>query len=170
MLRRLCTSEFKIAVIEKQVRECLGLAAGKQARDYFRAVGYIGISLDEVERMKSARVKWITHEWPLIDAQMSRQDCLDWMVAQGYCIPPRSACRSCPYRSNVEWLDLKVNAPADFAAAVEIDYVVRDGVRGTRQKLYLHESLQPLDRVDLGQPDGEHNPRMRAECAGICGV
>lgn len=170
MLRRQCTSEFKIEMIHQQVRTSLGLLPHKHARKAYRATGYIGISLDEVERMKSARVRWVDHQWPLIDVGLSRQDCLEWMAAEGYPRPPKSACRICPYRTNAEWAQMQAEAPADFAAAVEVDRAIRGGVRGTRQRLYLHESLQPLELVDFTQIDTEANPRFGAECAGICGV
>ena len=169
MLKRQCTSGFKIEMIHAQVRSALGLAFYKHAGKAYRATGYIGISLDEVERMKPARIRWVDHQWPLIDAGMSRQDCLEWMAARGYPRPPKSACRICPYRTNEEWGRMQAEAPEDFAAAVEVDEAIRGGVRGTRQRLYLHESLQPLELVDFTQPDSRANS-FAAECGGICGV
>lgn len=171
-LRRQCTREFKVQPITRKLREMVGLEPGQRAKKgAILATQYIGISYDEVIRMRPSRSPWIEHTWPLVELGMRRQDCLDWMKARGYPEPGRSACTYCPYHSDHEWYDLKSNHPEDFAAAVEIDQLIRDGVRGTTQQLYLHRKLKPIDEVrfDTAAAAGQAD-MFNEDCEGMCGV
>lgn len=170
-LRRQCTREFKIQPITKKLRELVGLKYRQRAPRENLIVQYIGISFDEISRMRESRLHWIKHRWPLVDLRMQRHDCLNWMAANGFPKPERSACSYCPYHSDFEWRNLQKYSPDDFAEAVAIDKMIRAGVRGTRQQLYLHRSHKPLDEIDFrtaedaGQVDMFNN-----ECEGMCGV
>ena len=170
-LRRQCTREFKVQPITQELRRMVGLKYRQRAPKKILVTQYIGISLDESIRMRPSRNHWIEHKWPLVDIRMRRQDCLDWLAANGYKLPGRSACTFCPYHSDREWHDLKTNHPAAFQAAVKVDNLIRNGVRGTTQKLYLHRTMKPINEVRLqtaaavGQADLFNN-----ECEGMCGV
>lgn len=170
-LRRLCTREFKVQPITQKLRHLLGLQKGQRAGKSIRVIQYIGISLDEIIRMKPSRDAWIEHRWPLIEKRMARWDCMRWLERHGYPVPPKSACTFCPYRSNHEWRWLRDNDPGGWQQAVEVDRLIRGGVLGTKHALYLHRDMRPLDEVDLrtdnerGQPDLFGN-----DCEGMCGV
>jgi hypothetical protein len=169
IVRRQCTTEYKIEPITKKLRELVGLVPRQRAKEIL-VTQYIGISLDESIRMKPSLHAWIRHEWPLVDLRMRRLDCLNWMTEHGYPTPPRSACTFCPYHSDEEWRLLKMQ-PLDWAEAVEIDELIRDGVRGTREKLYVHRSLKPLTDVDLASAeDMGQRTLFGEECEGMCGV
>lgn len=170
-LRRQCTREFKVQPITAKIRELCGLAKGQRAGNKVRVVQLLGISLDEAIRMKPSRDKWIKHEWPLVDMRITRQQCLQWMSERDYPMPAKSACTFCPYHNDALWRDMKLNDQSSWKQAVEVDEMIRAGVRGTTQKLYLHRSMQPLALVDFrnaadfGQLDAFNN-----ECEGMCGV
>lgn len=169
-LRRQCTREFKVQPITKKLRELVGLKKGQRAPRETLVTQFIGISYDESIRMKPSREHWIDHRWPLVDLEMRRLDCLAWMESHGYPRPSRSACTFCPYHSDKEWRDLQ-SQPADFAQAVEIDNLIRNGVRGTKEKLYLHRSLKPIDEIDFDSAEDKGQQVMFAdECEGMCGV
>jgi hypothetical protein len=171
MLRRQCTREYKVFPITRKLRELVGLKYRQRAPKRTLIVQYIGISLDESLRMKPSREHWIKHEWPLVDNRMRRLDCLVWMQKNGYPKPERSACTFCPYHSDAEWSDLKNNHPEDFQSAVEIDTMIRNGVRGTKEKLYLHRSMVPLTEADFATPEDRGQLTMfNDECEGMCGV
>jgi len=171
LLRRQCTREFKLWPLTRKIRELVGLKYRQKAPKKILAVSYIGISLDESLRMKPSREHWIKHEWPLVDKGMRRWDCLEWMQKNGYPKPGRSACTFCPYHSNAEWSDLKNNHPEDFQSAVEIDEMIRGGVRGTKEKLYLHRSLVPLTKADFATAEDHGQMTMfNNECEGMCGI
>jgi len=147
-LHRQCTSKFKVDPINRQVRHLLGIY-GRPTPGGVLVSMWLGISLDEVYRMKLNKQPWIENRWPLVEARMTRADCLAWMERYGYPRPPRSACVCCPYHSDREWRHLRDTDPEGWRTALSVDALVRDGVRGTKERLYLHKSLRPLVEVDL---------------------
>lgn len=170
-LRRQCTREFKIYPITQKLRELIGLEKGERAGKEIRVIQYIGISLDEVTRMKPSRDKWIEHRWPLIDKRMTRWDCMRWLEKNGYPVPPKSSCTFCPYHSNAEWRWLKKADPEGWNQAVEVDKIIRGGVRGTKRALYLHRDMVPLQEVDLSTEEERGQGELfNNECEGMCGV
>ena len=171
-MRRQCTREYKIDPIEKHVRSLLGYPPKKRIKHRVRCM--LGISTDEAQRMKPSRTKWITNEWPLIDARLRRSDCKRIVMGAGLPEPQKSACTFCPYRDDASWLDMQQNHPREFDKAVKADRALRDQTgTGLNEKAYVHRSLEPLDEVDfesrLSLPmfDGD---QFGNECEGMCGV
>lgn len=171
LLQRRCTQDYKITPILRELRRAIGRS--KQSR----VVQWIGISIDEVMRMKPARVPWTEHRWPLIDLKMTRQDCLRWMAVHNYPTPPRSACVFCPYHNNSEWLRLKINEPAAFAQAVSYERAAQQAVAASEVldgTPFLHSSLAPLEHVPLEALAISDNAQLALsfgdECEGMCGV
>lgn len=135
------------------------------------AVTWLGISYDEVSRIKQPRHPWQNFRYPLIDLKMRRHNCIDWMKANGYPEPPRSACVYCPYHSDEEWIRLKREEPKSFAEAVRVDYKLREVkalTYGMNSTPYLHASRVPLDQVDFNESQGKL--AFNNECEGHCGV
>lgn len=139
------------------------------------SIAWIGISADEVSRMKPSRQPWIKNRWPLVEAEMRRSDCLAWMKKRGFPEPPRSACIYCPFHSDAEWRRLQDNEPEAFSLAVtfesELQAVKRqtDNMKGIP---WLHQSMRPLGEIDFSAtPDnGGHLNLFANECEGMCGV
>lgn len=171
-IMRQCTRDYKVDPINRKIRELLGAGKGERVPSGVFAEQWIGISTDEMIRMKDSRVKWAKMRWPLIEAGMSRNDCLRWF-AKNY--PGRelakSSCIGCPYHSNAMWRDMKDNDPESWADAVEFDAAIRSGFAGSRGELYLHRSLVPLRDVDLSTPAerGQIEFGFLQECDGMCG-
>lgn len=172
MVRRQCTSEYKIKPLLKKQRELAGLQPGQRCKDH-RITTVIGISFDEVQRMRDPEFSWIRNEYPLIDRRITRQDCLDWCADHGYAKPPRSACIGCPFKSASEWRELR-NDPEAWADAVAFDAALRTNTRLVDRfdgQAYLHRSMVPLDQVDL-RTDEEKGilSLFDQECEGMCGL
>lgn len=85
---RACTTDYKIAPIMKLARKIAGVRRGEKS---IRVIQWIGISMDEIRRMKPSREKWAQSRWPLLEMRMNRQQCLNWMEQNGFPEPPRSA-------------------------------------------------------------------------------
>ena len=121
--------------------------------------------------MKPSRNEWIEHRWPLIEQNMNRNDCLNWMEKNGYPRPEKSSCIGCPYHDNATWRDMKLNRPDEWADAVEIDRMIKGGVKGYKEELFMHNSRVPLEEVDFRTLEDMGKINMfENECAGICGV
>lgn len=162
ILQRQCTGDFKINVIQRQVRKI---------RERRAVVQWVGISRDEAHRMKPAKPKYITNRWPLIELGMTRNDCLDWMRAKGYPEPPRSSCVFCPYHNDFEWMKLQRDEPQEFARAVRYEQQLQAAIAATRLtgKAYLHRSCVPIEEIDFNAPSDQQS-LFGDECAGVCGV
>jgi hypothetical protein len=121
-LRRQCTRDFKIRPQRRRVRELLGFHPTKPPAPPAGAVEkWIGFSLDEWYRMEDSNVQFIVNRWPLIDLRMSRQDCIDWLQDHDLPVPVKSACICCPYRSAVEWIEMRDQDPDEFEDACLFD-------------------------------------------------
>lgn len=183
MMRRQCSKEYKVDVINRTIRrEICGGAPGRPLPRDISIVQYIGISLDEVARAariaanNGKRRGWSVR-FPLIEKQMSREDCVEYLADKVPHETPRSACVFCPYHSDAEWARVKAN-PADWAHAVAVDASLRRpdviAQRRLRQELYVHRSCKPLDQVELKpEPPAKRALQllMSWECVeGVCGL
>lgn len=183
MLKRQCTGEYKIRQINQCIKELQGLTGNQR---YKEAFVFLGISIDEMQRMNSPEPVKFTNVYPYCNYQlgyrrgnysfrdpghislpMSRNQIVNWLIKSGYPVPPKSSCKFCPYTSNAEWLEMKKCDPSDFAKAVEFDRKIRNGKPGaTKSKLYLHRSCKPLSEVDFLTDKGND----LFECGGTCHV
>lgn len=165
MIRRKCTHDFKIVPLKRYARKVFKETGRK-------IVKWIGISLDEVYRMKESDVGYITHRYPLIDLKMSRHDCLRWVASKGFPAPPKSACWFCPYSSNSRWSEMKKNDPKSWQAAVSLDQKIRNGLPNVlKGEAFIHRSCKPLSEVDFSTEEERGQLNMfNNECEGMCGV
>ncbi len=166
-----CTRDFKIAPIEKKIRE---LAHIKRAQKTVSVHQWIGISSDEASRMRESRNPWSKLRYPLIEVRMTRGDCLIWMMRRGYDKPPRSACVFCPFHNNLQWRELKTKSPDEFNAAVKFESDVQlltSEATNFMQIPFLHPKRIPLDQVDFSTDEDRGQLNMfNNECEGMCGV
>jgi len=166
MINRICTADYKILPVAKKIKELIGHIPHKRLPTAPVATLWIGISKDEVQRMKPSRLKFYEHRWPLIDREFTRLHCLEWMKEKGYPQPPRSSCLICPFHSNEEWRRL---SPKEFQEAVNFDEFIRDR-GGMRGQIYLHKEAIPLKDVDLTDEHHGQTEMFNNECEGMCGV
>lgn len=175
---RQCTTDYKITPILKKVREILGIRPRSPVPQNVQIEMWLGITSDETERVRTSPDAWIFNKYPLIDKDMTREDCIDWFNEK---YPdrnlPRSACIGCPYHSRKGWADMLTNDPVSFEDAEEIDTKLRD-TKGNiasrfRNDLFLHSSRKPLREaveLDIINAEKDSEGGWGNECAGICGV
>lgn len=179
-LKRQCTSEYKIRPIEKFIKQLL-LASGHATKDKRGAIRvrkdvaidiWLGISLDEVVRMKPSKNAWMTNRWPLIDRRMTRMQCVQWLKTHNLPIPQKSSCKRCPYHDDTYLFEMKRDRPNDWEEVVKFDNDLRgeDKLRlaaTSKGQVFLHESCIPLSDVIL---EPKQNPPMDICDAGFCGA
>ena len=178
MLMRQCTADYKIKPVTKKIRELLGYKKGERVDlKKVKVEMLMGISTDEIRRMRMNRLRYIDNQYPLInDFGMSRQDCIAWMKDKNYPMPTKSACYFCPFHSQSGWKEIKENNPELFKKAVQMDKQIRDQEKYKiknkfKDELYLHRSCEPLDKAleDDGQLDMFE--KFNSICdEGMCGV
>jgi len=149
MGRRQCTSEYKLAPINRKVRELLGA----KAPDFRRVPKgrvieqWIGFSTDEIHRVNDNRgVSYVRKRYPLLELGMDRKACDRWLRSHGWTSVAKSACIGCPFHGNAQWRRLRDESPEEFADAVEFDKAIRKGgANPLSGEAFLHRSRIPLD-------------------------
>lgn len=183
MLRRQCTYEYKIQVIDNYIRDHIyGLPpyAPRPCTSIWH-----GITLDEMERMSIPCQAWRVNLYPFLGwathkggkqeqvswgTLMDRDAVTRWYGQHHLPIPPKSSCVFCPYQSDDAWARRKKEFPEDFAAAVQVDEAIRHSSRhGGRQPLYLHRSCKPLADVQFREGNNESKTSW-GECSGNCHI
>jgi len=149
MLRRQCTNHYKIRPVIKSIRKIYGL---KPKYRMPMTEIWLGISLDEIERMKTSTMPRVTYRYPLIDSRLERKDCIKVFEKHSFPIPPKSACVFCPYHSNKGWKEIKDNDKESWGKIIEIDESIRNSLidRGKgKGGVYLHSSCVHIDDVEF---------------------
>jgi hypothetical protein len=139
-LRRQCTQRWKIAPMRRCIAselDRLGLSKKPGVVEQ-----WLGITMDEWQRAKDSDVKYITHRFPLLDLEMTRQDCLNWLQNHDLPTPGKSSCTFCPYHSIVSWQNLKRQGGKDWEQAVEVDERIRE--KRPPCSLFVHPGRKPL--------------------------
>lgn len=95
LAKRQCTTNYKIEPINYYVHKYYQLSIQDNICGQL-----LGISSDEITRVKVNKIKSIKNIYPLIELDYSREDCLSYLKERGYKLPKKSACIGCPYRNN----------------------------------------------------------------------
>src|SRR5882724_9249859 len=169
MLNRSCTRDFKIDPIRKQLRAMLALTHRRSPKTPI-VTQWIGISVDEARRVRPSRDAWIANRYPLIEADMTRADCLRWLASRWYPKPPKSSCIGCPFHSDDQWRAL-TQEEMDDAISVDRSLLDRPQARYRKKgQLFLHRSCVPLENVDFSAKDKPQLNLFALECTGNCGT
>lgn len=153
---RQCTNKWKIEPVKRYARN-LGAK---------HLTMILGISLDEYQRMKPDREKWVTREYPLIDCKLTRADCREIVREAGLPDPPKSACFYCPLQGGDRWRWLAAEHPDLFARSEALEAAINTR-RSAGDTAYLTSKLVPLREIVTA---GAMLPGMAEECEGVCFV
>lgn len=174
---RQCTKNYKLDPIRRAVQELLGILPRQIVFPETNVEMWLGITTDEILRIKPSRNAWINHRYPLVsDLPMNRNQCRDWFADR---YPDRklmrSACIGCPFRSSSSWLEVQENEPEQFEEAVQLDRMLRspdhNAGRMFRKQAYLHHRRVPLaDAVALDYEQRIDVNQFINECEGHCGL
>ena len=166
MVRRQCTREYKIEPVRQSIRKLHKLESRQRMK---RTELWLGISTDEIERMKDSRMYNIKYFYPLIYHMLSRKNCIDFFKNNNYPIPVKSSCTFCPYHSNNYWKEIQKENGVAWKQSVAVDKQIRNSTkRGDRDKLYIHNSCKPLDGINFD--DGQLEMFEGFDCEGYCGL
>lgn len=162
-----CNADYKRDTVTREVRRLL-TERGIRPKGKPIVEMWIGMSTDELERLKDHRRKYVAHRWPLLEVRLNRGACLQWWEERQMPQPPKSSCIFCPYRGNRQWRDLRDNAPEDWAKVVEFDRLIRPFHAAGSGQAFVHRQRRPLDECDL-QDSPSQGDLFNEECDGVCG-
>ena len=157
MMKRQCTNEWKIQPLNKATSK---LFPKKRVKNPVAL--WLGISIDEITRMKENSIKSIENVYPLIELGLSRFDCYQILEKYRYKVV-KSSCYMCPYQVK-RWHE---NPELDKA----IEYEKNMQKEGRYREIpYLHPSCESLEIAVAKQKAQGNLFTFDDECDGICGV
>ena len=160
MVNRQCTADYKIAPIRQHLQK---VRNGKGIRLW------IGISLDEIERMKTSPVKYVQHYYPLVESRIAIDNIISFFHDHpDMPTPGKSACLICPFHSFAYWQVFKNNFKNEFSEACEFDNKIRKYPK-LRHDAYLSNRRKPLSEIDFNFNNSLF-PDLIEECHGLCGL
>lgn len=133
---------------------------------------YLAIAYDELERMKTSKVPYVTNIYPLVDQKIERSQCADLIQEAGLPLPVKSSCFFCPFSSLDRWKWLHEHHPDLYERAVALEenskhfpsQRLTDQVFRKRASVTLRELPQVFGTVQqLASEDMEELP-----CGGEC--
>jgi hypothetical protein len=163
---RHCTSDYKVNPIRQEVRRRLGYKRKQKLKHDIEM--WLGISVDEAQRMRTSRETNTTNTYPLIDMGWNREECKRYIEKHNLPVPMKSSCIGCPFHSNRYFLDMKRERPEEWADVVAFDKKIRSGEFNfgkLKGDPYIHRSCQPLEEVYLQEDQIE---LFGEECSGYC--
>lgn len=137
---RWCTDKFKRQPINKFIKS---LGATKQNP----VIKAMGISADEIERINGDKSqdkepKYVKLSYPLIEANLTREDCKKIIIESGLPVPVKSGCWYCPFARKEEWRRLKIDKPEYFDLAVKLE---KNNVKYPKRTLRFSKPLELVD-------------------------
>lgn len=154
-LMQSCTSKWKIAAIRQKLRE-LGATTATNA---------LGMTLDEVHRLKKSDVKWAQNVYPLVQGEEKyyRATIQNELKKMGIPYLIHTQCNICPHKDYWRW---KATDPKEFKKVVEFEKKIGKG------EFFLTDKLIPLDKAfDLmksRKPPKELFDNL--PCGSTCGI
>lgn len=145
--RRNCTVDFKIKVMMKWLKKH-GATADNPA------ITGLGISIDEIHRMRIGTEPQQLLEYPLIDLHLSRAQCMEIIRKSELPIPAKSSCYFCPYHTPTEWGRMKREEPELFQASVDLEQKLNEKLKriGHKKPVWFTRFAKPLDEA-IGNQD-----------------
>ena len=167
-MNRQCTGDWKISPLRRFARSNLSKTSPECVEMW------MGISLDEWQRMRTSEVKYLKHVYPLVDRRLNRAYCVSWLEQHGLDIPPKSACTFCPFHSKDTWKRMKQADGVDWQEAVIMDESIRKMGKGAglEFEMFVHSSGLPLEQaVRIPEDYGAKQMEMDIPCdSGHCFV
>lgn len=132
-----CTGNYKIRPIRAWLRKNQDESGDKPWSE-----NWLGITTDESHRSRESDKKWIENKFPLIDLNMSRDDCNSYIKKNYPSLNvSKSGCFHCPYSSSKHWVSLKRDFPNLFEIAVEMEKTANQGMYNLKIGLFKGKSI-----------------------------
>lgn len=106
-IRRWCTDRFKRQPLIKYQEP--------------PAFVFIGYAFDEAHRAKINSSHGFEYRFPLIESELTRNDCKNLILQHGLPNPMRSGCFICPYQRASQWKELRHKHPDLFCKAEQLE-------------------------------------------------
>ena len=149
IMRRSCTVDYKIIMIQKFVRYYM---LGYRPRQWLRSEDtgahelHIGLSAEERTRSFPSQHKMFVNKFPLIEMGWERKDTYRYNLEEWGLDSKASACLICPYHKNYFFHYIQRNYPDDYASVVDFDEMLakRQPMSRIRNRVFLSRSRKRI--------------------------
>lgn len=109
---------------------------------------YLGISFEERSRRKEARVPYVKNIFPLVENELTRQDCIDiiCLADLDFPMPVRSGCFFCPFNSLSRWKEMYEKHRDLYYKAMTLEENSKHFPRQRLMKLTLRTLQEKLEQ------------------------
>lgn len=148
---RWCTQHFKVDPLRKYLKtpcfNCLGFAMEEAHRAHMKC--------RDGEELR----------YPLLEYELSRDDCIAYIKKHGLPVPVKSGCWFCPFMRIQDFKRLRIEHPDLYckAKALEDRSVARQIESGRERINYLKDPNKPLD-VIVNEAQGELFEEYKPPC------
>ena len=149
IMRRSCTVDYKIIMIQKFVRYYM---LGYRPRQWLRSEDtgahelHIGFSAEERTRSFPSQHKMFVNKFLLIEMGWERKDTYRYNLEEWGLDSKASACLICPYHKNYFFHYIQRNYPDDYASVVDFDEMLakRQPMSRIRNRVFLSRSRKRI--------------------------
>ena len=173
MANRNCTVTYKIKPFHRYMKNIFNIKRQKPEQEKCIEL-WMGISLDEMQRMREGTDWYAILRYPLIEMKMVRNESIKLVERFGLPTPPRSACTFCPYHNDNEWKRIRKNFPDEFQKVIELEKSIQNGLKekpALKGVPYFHRSCKPIGEINFGEEQYDlFDDGFLNECDGVCGI
>ena len=139
-----CTWKFKIAPIRRAVRKKIKeLGLDKTPKPWAKCM--LGITTDEKRRARKSDIKYVAHQFPLIEMDLSRRQCEEYLQKFNDLNVSKSGCFCCPYMSVKGFNKLRIEEPDLFQICIDMEKSAHS--KGTKNGLIGGKSVQLVNHT-----------------------
>ena len=148
-MMRNCTLDYKIAVMQKFVRqELLKYRSGQKMYEFDRKAHqmHLGFSTEEKHRCKENPHPMFENYYPLVEMGLERKGNYKYILEVWGLETKASACTICPFHRNYFFQYIKEHSKEDYRKAVEFDEMLETEQPKTKinSKLYISRSRKRI--------------------------
>ena len=149
-MRRHCTLDYKIALIEKFLKyNLLGYKKYQRLKkeDIQAHEMHIGFSYEERKRISQDYSNLFIKKYPLIDMKWERADSYKYILEVWGLETKASACNFCPFHKNYFFKHLKENSKEDYDRTVAFDRMIGEMQPHTaiKSKIFVSRSRKRIE-------------------------
>jgi hypothetical protein len=152
VIRRNCTTEFKIYPIRRYLRS----RYGKDAVFHM----HVGIAYEEAHRMRTSDVKYIHNVYFLVDAKIDREGCFDILKRHGFSAS-KSGCVGCIFNKRSVWEQMLKEDPKEFNHWKLLE------MNNKRYPYTTFHTSRSLEDIEVGRKKGKDTEKS-CDVAGVC--
>ncbi len=157
-----CSQKYKIQPLDKYLNNLD--AAKEEWKSGMKIIKLIGFDADESHRIKDYTDDKYTIEYPLVDWNMGRDECIETIKEAGLCLPGKSACFFCPSSRQSEVKQLQHVYPELAQRCIEMEANAKDNLTSIKGLGRNFSWTDLMNNPDMFEDDFNFTPEMTCGC------